>query len=110
MQNKSKIQLIQEKIARKHNFLDGLYHLMEKYTIEDSVFMYNGGVKEVCKGYFEVIAENDSLQTSINEMADVNEAIRIINNEKFQLGIVHQFLNECTEGSQIFDIESIEEL
>ena len=110
MQTKSNIQLIKEAINLRNSFKDSLNNLMDKYTIEDSVFMYNGGVKEVCKGYFEVIAENDSLQTSINEMTDVNEAIRIINNEKFQRGIVHQFLNECTEGSQIFDIESIEEL
>ena len=50
MQLKSKIQLLQEQIVRKHQFVESLEHMMDKYIIEDSVFSYgNGRLMEVCK-------------------------------------------------------------
>ena len=40
MQTKSKIQLIRESLAMASDYREGLENLMNKYTIEDSVFVY----------------------------------------------------------------------
>ena len=104
MQLKSKIQQLQEQIIQKHGFMEGLENIMEKYTIEDSVFKYgNRCVMEVCKGYFELESEHESLVEAM-KVADACKCIRIINNEKFQVGSVRQFISECGEG-QVFDLE-----
>ena len=107
MQLKSKIQHIQEQIVKKHQFVEGLECIMDKYTIEDSVFKNgNGKVLEVCKGYFEVVNEYDTLTEAIKYMDNNEHAIRIMENKKFQIGKVHQFISECESG-QIFDLEAI---
>lgn len=107
MQLKSKIQLIQEKIAQKHAFFEGLNNIMNKYTIEDGVFAFNGNVKEVCTGYFEVENEYNSLMSAINETDIQTQGIRVINNEKFQVGNIKKNISECSEERQIFDLETI---
>ena len=104
MQLKSKIQLLQEQIVRNHQFVESLEHMMDKYIIEDSVFSYgNGRLMEVCKGYFELESEHESLMEAM-KVADMSKCIRVINNEKFQVGSVRQFTSECGEG-QVFDLE-----
>ena len=103
MQLKSKIQQIQEQIAKKHQFVEGLEYIMDKYVIKDSVFVFNGRVTEACNGYFEVESEYETLMEAMKN-ADTSKGIRIINNEKFQVGSVRQFISECGEG-QVFDLE-----
>lgn len=105
MQLKSKIQQIQEQIAQKHRFVEGLENIMDKYTIEDSVFLFNGKVMEVCKGYFEVISEHNTLTDAIKNTDIKENAIRVINNEKFQIGKIHQHISDCK--NPVFDLETI---
>lgn len=108
MQLKSKIQLIQERLMRKNSFIEGLNNIMEKYTIEDSVFSYeNSHLMEVCKGYFELDCEYESLTEAMKEMDIDNQSIRIINNDTFQVGSVRRFISECGEG-KVFDLELLE--
>lgn len=91
-------------IETKSEFKDGLNNLMEKYNIEDSIFAFsNGTVNEVCRGYFVESNEYEDLNEAINNMADLNQCIRIINNEKFVLGSVYTTLNENI--SKFYDIK-----
>ena len=43
----------------------------------------------------------------MKEMNIDNQSIRIINNEKFQVGSVKKFISECGEG-KVFDLELLE--
>ena len=112
MLTKSKIQLIQESLNIANDFKAGLENLMEKYTIEDSIFMYKNGVFEATNGYFITKSEHNDLWNAIKECGnEYNKfGIRIINNEKFIVGEVKRFLVECDMNSTIFDINSLTDI
>jgi hypothetical protein len=112
MLTKSKIQIIQESIKVANDFKTGLENIMEKYTIEDSIFMYKNGVFEATKGYFVPKSEHNDLLLAIKECnSEYNKyGIRIINNEKFIVGEVNRFLTECDQNSTIFDINSLTDI
>lgn len=109
MQTKSNIQLIKESIAIKEAAKTSLNNLMDKYTIEDSVFAFKNGIMYECTdGYFEVISEYDNVNEAVKN-ADVNsQSIRVINNTIFQVGNVHTILTECASDNKVFDLNRLE--
>lgn len=111
MQTKSNIQLIREACELANGYKDGLMNLMEKYTIEDSIFVYrNGQIYEATKGYFECVAEYDNVYEAIRECWGKfgTMGIRIINNDHFEAGNIHQFLNECSKEHKVLCIDNLE--
>jgi adenine-specific DNA methylase len=105
MYTKSIIQQTAENLKLKDNFRTALENLMEKYNIEDSVFIYkNGSLYEAVEGYFNVDSVYDSLTKAVSE-SDVNTmGIRIMNNKVFQTGKLYKTLSECSEDSQVLDL------
>lgn len=113
MQTKSNIQLIREACELANNYKDGLHNLMEKYNIEDSIFVYkNSQVFEVTKGYFESVKEYDNLADAVRECWGKFDkmGIRIQNNTAFSVGHIHKYLNDCTTGSKIFCIDNLQSI
>ena len=105
MFTKSKIQQILETRQHNDNFFDSLNCIMEKYNIEDSIFMYsNGSAKEVVKGYFEVAGEYDNIKEAAKDIDLNTMGIRVMNNSKFQLGRVCAMISECDREKTIMDI------
>ena len=113
MLTKSKIQLLKEHYAIANDYREGLENLMNKYLIEDSVFVYkNGMVYEATQGYFIKAAEYDSLMEAISNCNDSFEknGIRITNNEKFMVGKIESQLSNCPTDSSIFDINHLTDI
>lgn len=111
MQTKSNIQLIREACELANNYRDGLVNIMEKYTIEDSIFVYrNGQVFEATKGYFEIVKEYDNITDAIRECRGKfnTMGIRIINNDHFEVGILHDNLSECSKENKVLCIDNLE--
>ena len=107
MQTKSNIQLIRESLAIKEGFKNSISNIMDKYTIEDSVFTWKNGLYEYTDGYFEVISEHITLEEAIKETTSVS-GIRVINNEKFQVGIIRNRISECDDSNKVFDLKRLE--
>jgi hypothetical protein len=81
---------------------------MEKYNIEDSVFIFkNGNMREVVEGYFATTAEYDNLAEAISDCDPYTMAIRVIG-ENFQVGTIHNSISECTNNSKVFDLQRLE--
>ena len=74
MLTKSKIQLIQESIKVANDFKTGLENIMEKYTIEDSIFMYN--IKEAQRYNLLIINDQGVKKYNIKEK-DVEDIYNI---------------------------------
>lgn len=111
MQTKSNIQLIQEKIAQKQNFQDGLERLMESWNIKDNVFVLkNGKLTEASKGYFEIVSEYDKIEDAIRSVNPASQGIRIMNNEKFQVGNIRNYIAECEDTSKVLDLDVMSSL
>lgn len=109
MQTKSNIQLIRESLAIKEGFRESISNIMDKYTIEDSVFTWRNGLYECTDGYFEVISEHTSLDEAIkNVTCTLTSGIRVINNEQFQVGTVHNRISECDNSNKVFDLKRLE--
>jgi hypothetical protein len=109
MQTKSNIQLIKEAIALKESAMLSLNNLMDKYTIEDSVFTFNNGLMYECTdGYFEVVNEYDNISEAVRNTDIKTQAIRVINNSSFQVGMVHSILSECSADNKVFDLKRLE--
>ena len=105
MYTKSIIQQAVESLKAKDNYRASIESLMEKYNIEDSVFILkNGFLHEVVEGYFNVDSVYDSLEKAISESNINNMAIRVMNNKIFQTGKVYKTLSECKEDSQVLDL------
>lgn len=109
MQTKSKIQLIREALAMASDYREGLENLMNKYTIEDSVFVYNGMVHEATQGYFVVKSTHENIMEAIRNCNGdfINNGIRIINNKEFVVGEIKRNLVDCNKESKIFDINRL---
>lgn len=111
MQTKSNIQLIKEAINLRNSFKDSLNNLMDKYNIEDSVFTFNNGLMYECtNGYFEVVNEYDNITEAVCNIDIKTQAIRVINNTSFQVGIVHSILSECSANNKVFDLKRLENI
>lgn len=109
MFTKSKIQQITETLECKNSFKEGLNQLMEKYNIEDSIFVFvNGQAKEVTKGYFTIKEEYDNLKDAVSNCDITSNGIRIMENSKFQIGCIYGLLSACPKDDKILDISNIE--
>lgn len=104
MWTKSKIQIIKENLNYKDNFRNAIDSLMEKYTIEDSIFTYKNELFEVTRGYFDHVNNYNSLNEAINNIGD-GMVIRVINNQEFEIGYLRTYLNEC-KSDKILDINN----
>ena len=113
MLTKSKIQLIKESLEMANDYREGLENLTNKYTIEDSVFIYiNGMVHEATQGYFVEKSKHDSILEAIrNCNGEFNRyGIRIINNKEFIVGEIKRNLVECSEDATVFDINRLTDI
>ena len=109
MQTKSNIQLIKESLHLKESIKDSISNIMEKYTIEDSVFTWHNGLYECADGYFEVISEHTSLDEAVKTATWTSTSgIRVINNEQFQVGIIRNRISECDDSNKVFDLKRLE--
>lgn len=104
MWTKSKIQLLKENLNYKDNFRNAIDSLMEKYTIEDSIFTYKNELFEVTRGYFDHVNNYNSLNEAINNICD-GMVIRVKNNQEFEIGYLRTYLNEC-KSDRILDINN----
>lgn len=108
MYTKSIIQQNIELLQAKNNFRIGIEQLMEKYNIEDSVFVLkNGRLYEAVEGYFSVESDYDSLSEAISNCNIATMGIRVMGN-KFQTGTIHQRISECVNDNQVFDLDRLE--
>lgn len=109
MQTKSNIQLIKESIQLKNSIKESLNNIMDKYTVEDSVFMWRNGLNECTQGYFEVVSEFENLNEAIAVLNVNTQGIRILNNTTFQVGNIYSSIVECKDSTnQILDINLLE--
>lgn len=110
MYTRSVIQQIAENVKAKDNFKVAIMQLMEKYNIEDSVFILkNGFLHEVVEGYFATEAEFNNLNEAISA-CDINTmGIRVMGNS-FQTGKVHNRLSECADDKKVFDLKRLEDI
>ena len=101
--------IIQQQIERENiqeSFKDGLNSIMDKYTIEDSVFgIVDGRVTEAVSGYFVEEKEYDSIDEAMN---DFGKAVRIQNNEKFTTGTIYKSIAKCPKDQKILDLDTLE--
>jgi hypothetical protein len=108
MYTKSIIQQTVETIRAKENFRSAIEQLLEKYNIEDSVFVLkNGFMHEVVEGYFVTENEYESLDEAMSN-CDINTmGIRIIGNI-FQTGKLYNRLSECADSNKkVFDLKRL---
>lgn len=108
MYTKSIIQQKIEALHEKDSFRIAIENLMEKYNIEDSVFVFrNGNMREVVEGYFVTESDHIDLAEAISNCNPHTMAIRIMG-EKFQVGIVYNKISECSENKKILDLRRLE--
>ena len=106
MYTKSKIQQINECILYKNMFLENLNHLMDQYLIEDSIFVpCKDTIKEATIGYFNIVDEFDSFEKLKENYQLESPCVRIVNNNKFQVGNLYETLSQCTKSDKIYDIK-----
>ena len=108
MFTKSIIQQTVEAMQVKNNFKIAIEQLMEKYNVEDSVFVfYEGSIHEVVEGYFVTENEYDNLNDAISECNINTMGIRIMGNN-FQTGTIHTKISECAEDKKVFDLRRLQ--
>ena len=113
MWTKSKIQLIKESIELMNDYKSGLENLMNKYTIEDSIFVYNNGmVHEATQGYFVETSKHDNILEAIKSCNNdfSSNGIRIIENKEFIVGHIKKNLVECSQDNKVFDINRLTDI
>jgi hypothetical protein len=108
MYTKSIIQQKVEVLQAKSSFKNSIETLMEKYNIEDSVFVFhNGALQEVVEGYFVTEQEYSNLDEAISNCDITSMGVRIIGNT-FQIGKLHNKISECANDKKIFDLKRLE--
>lgn len=109
MYTKSLIQQKLDNISIKNTFNETLTDIMNKYNIEDSIFvMTNNGTKELTSGYFVVEKEYSNIDDAINAFNIKSNGIRIVENKIFQVGSIYNNISQCPKDKQIFDVGSLE--
>lgn len=110
MYTKSQIQQIIDSKNILESFQNGLVNLLDKYMIEDSIFVAtpttNGSIttNELTAGYFEQISEHDNLNDALKNF-NINECgIRIVNNNKYYVGKIHKNLSQCKDLENVYDV------
>ena len=108
MYTKSVIQQRIEELHEKDSFRIAIESLMEKYNIEDSVFVFrNGNMREVVEGYFVTDNDYNDIADAISNCDPRSMAIRVIG-ENFQVGKVFTKISECDENKKVFDLQRLE--
>lgn len=109
MWTKSKIQLIKESITLANDYKVRMENIMDKYIIEDSIFIYNGRVQEVTQGYFVEKDRYNNIHEAIKACGGnyISNGIRVINNKEFIVGDIKTYLSECSNSQNVFDINAI---
>jgi hypothetical protein len=112
MYTKSIIQQKIELFEAKSNFKCSIENLMEKYNIEDSVFVYtkNSTIQEVVEGYFVIEAEYTDLMEAISACNINNMGIRVMENKSFQIGTIHNIISECDNTKKVFDLKRLKDV
>ena len=113
MYTKSKIQMIKEEFAKASGFESELNMLMDKYTIEDSVFVYRDNtLLESTQGYFECLKEYSSLSEAVKACFNHYDimGVRVINNDRFMAGRICKSITECNRENKIFDIDRLSDV
>ena len=107
MYTKSTIQQIIETLHRKNSFRYAIESLMNKYNIEDSVFVFkNDSMKEVVEGYFVTEKEFDNVAEAISNCDIDTMGVRVIGNT-FQIGKIHATISECDSEKHVFDLKRL---
>lgn len=108
MWQKSMIQQIMEHNYTLDSFKHTLESLLTNYTVKDNIFgIVHGNTSEIHNGYFVIEHECENLQDAIKEMnGDLTKCIRIIENNKFQVGSWNKLLSECVDTLPVVDIEN----
>jgi hypothetical protein len=110
MYTKSIIQQAVESLRAKDNFRVAIEQLMEKYNIEDSVFvMKNGFLHEVVEGYFAVEGNYESLNEAVADCDMRTMGVRVLGGI-FQTGKIHNRISECESGKKVFDLSRLEDV
>lgn len=108
MYTKNIIQQRIEELHEKDSFRIAIESLMEKYNIEDSVFVFkNGNMREVVEGYFVTDSDYTDIAEAISDCDTHTMAIRIIGKD-FQVGRIFTKISECDENKKVFDLQRLE--
>ena len=110
MYTKSTIHQIREGFEIANNFRNSLNDIMEKYTIEDSVFIFrNNQLFEATSGYFECCNEYDNIMDAVRDCyGNYNTmGIRVIDNKTFETGKIYKTISECNHEKKILDIDCL---
>lgn len=108
MYTKSIIQQTIEALQEKNSFRIAIENLMEKYNIEDSVFVFrNGNMREVVEGYFTIDANYTNLSEAISDCDVRTMGIRVTG-DNFQVGTIHSCISECENSKKVFDLQRLE--
>ena len=111
MYTKSIIQQAVESMQVKGQFAIAIEQLMEKYNIEDSVFVFkNGALREVVEGYFVTESEFDNVSEAISECNLGTMGVRVMGNNNFQIGTIHNKISECASDKKVFDLKRLEDI
>lgn len=110
MYTKSIIQQTVEAMQVKADFAVAVNRLMEKYNIEDSVFVFrNGAIQEVVEGYFVTENEYENISEAIAACDVKTMGIRIMGNT-FQTGTIAAKISECAADKKVFDLKRLEDV
>ena len=110
MYTKSYIQQTVEAMQLKAAFKDSINALMEKYNIEDSVFVFrNGYMQEVVEGYFVTENEFDNVSEAVFACDMNTMGVRVMGNN-FQVGTLHTKISECASDKKVFDLKRLEDV
>lgn len=108
MFTKSIIQQTVESMQAKSNFRIAIEQLMEKYNVEDSVFVFkNGTMHEVVEGYFVTENDYDNLNDAISACNINSMGIRVMGT-KFQTGTICNKISECANDKKVFDLRRLQ--
>jgi hypothetical protein len=107
MYTKSTIQQIIDTLHLKNSFKYAIESLMNKYNIEDSVFVFkNNSMKEVVEGYFVTEKQFDNIAEAISN-CDINTmGVRVMGNT-FQIGKICSTISECDTNKNVFDLKRL---
>ena len=95
------IDMAVEEMQKASLFKTSLENILENYTIQDNVFIYNDGkAEEATSGYFANMNEYDTLTEALKHYNINTDGIRIINNRKFQVGPWAMTMDDISQVSE----------
>lgn len=106
MNTKSAIQLVAEALEAKSNFFEGLKELLEKYDVQNNVFVWGSTLPyhELTEGYFGEVAQFDTIEKAAGDFNIFCQGLWI-NNGKYIVGNVYRNLSDVKE-ERIIDLKN----